>query len=241
MTNASKSDALTRTHIVGAATAEGVADLRCGGKTEVRQFYVCALRVGEDVVRLQVTVVDPVLVAVLDGVEDLDEDTLEELVVAGVDEALHHGVEEVAARAEVEDDVDEVVALVRPVDGDDVRVVLDDEMSGDFPLLVAPAAGLGIRLLHDFDGELLRCGVSGRWGWVTGFCDCDAVEDDAVRALPEHLCEEETAVVDGLAEKLGNPRSGVVGHSKGVWEGSVVEEGLAERAGRRSKDEVGVC
>ena len=96
--------------------------------------------------------VDAVLVAVLDGIEDLDEDVLEELVVAGVQAALNEGMEEVAARAVLQNDVEELLGLVIAVEAADVWVVGDLHMRTELALLELPELGVLGRLLHDLDG-----------------------------------------------------------------------------------------
>ena len=70
---------LTRTHIPGTPTAEGVTNLRACAETEVREFDLRSVVVAQNVVRLQIAMVNADTMAVLHSVEDLDEDTLQQL------------------------------------------------------------------------------------------------------------------------------------------------------------------
>ena len=190
---------LTRCHVVGTATAEGIADLGGSGETEVSQLDLGTVRVHQDVIRLQVAMVYTAVVAVLHGVEDLQEHALEERVVAGVGEAVHECVHEVAAGAQVEHDVDVGCALVNTVNGHDVRVVLDVHVHVDLALLVPSASGVRVRPFHDLHGKLLRLGV----GRGCRRSLIDGAVDDAVCALAELLDEAKSALVDGQTGKIG--------------------------------------
>ena len=76
----------------------------------------------EDVLRLQVAVVDPEVVARLDGIEDLEEDMLDKLVVLRIRVALDDRGEQIAAPAGIKDEVDVLLVLEGCVEGEDGRV-----------------------------------------------------------------------------------------------------------------------
>ena len=145
--------------------------------------------------------VDPALVAVLDGVEELQEDSLHHPIIEAVQATVQHRAEEVASRTVLEHDVHEVHVLVGFVELDDVGVVVDGEVRGDLASLEAPSSRLAAGLLEDLDGVLARLG-RGRGSRRT-VVDCSV--HDAVGALTEPLGEADSpsAEVEGPATEVG--------------------------------------
>lgn len=152
--------------------------------------------------------VDALLVAVFYSIEKLQEDALEEPAVTTIEATLDHRVEEIATRAEVEDDIDVLRALEEAVDGHDVRMIFDGHVGGNLPLLEMPAAGFWWCLLEDLDCILLGLRARG------GCCRCivDGAVDDTVGAFTKHLDEAETTVVYGFADEVGGIAERYTGH-----------------------------
>lgn len=141
---------------------------------------------------------DIVLVAVLEGVEDLQEDALDQLVLVVVQVTVDERIVKVASGAVLEHDVHEVLALVHLVELHDVRMVRDGLVRRDLALLEDPPVRPGVCLLEDLHGELARLAGLGLGGGGV-----DTAVDDAVGAFAELLNEADAAVTDGLAVEVG--------------------------------------
>ena len=79
--------------------------------------------------------VDTPVVAVLHGIQDLQEDTLGQVVLTNILAALGDVVEQVTLGAVVQHNVNAVRAVHDLQHGDDIRVVRGLVVESDFPLL----------------------------------------------------------------------------------------------------------
>lgn len=129
-------------HVEGAAAAEVPARLLGRREAKIGEDDLGTLGVAENVLGLEVAMVDSEAVAVLDGVDDLEEDVLDEGVVPEVPRLFRDLAEEVAVGAEGEDDVDAGRGLDDVVEGDDVGVGGGEGVEGDLPALEGPLAGV---------------------------------------------------------------------------------------------------
>lgn len=149
-----------------------------GGQAKVCQLDSLAPVGDEDVLGLQIPVVDPQLVAVLHGVQDLEEDLAGELILTHVLPPLGDVVEQVTLGAVLQHDVDAVRSVDDLEDRHHVAVARRQVVQPDLPGLEGhlPAVqrrAVGVELAEALDGVPdVGLGVGGR-------------VDDAVRAGPD--------------------------------------------------------
>lgn len=212
----------TRRHVEGAAAAKVGAHLVGGGQTKVGEEDPFAFLVAEDVLRLEVSVVDAKLVAEGDGVDDLEEDGANEVVVAEVARLVGDHAEEVAVGAEGEDDVDDAAGFDDAVEADDVGVGGGQGVEGDLSALKAALTGVEAGLVETLDGVVpspcVRGGRVGGDGSADAGGDIFGEVDHTVGAEAEDRHELKAVLVDGVAQKsLVLCCGGVVeGHSLGL-------------------------
>lgn len=108
--------------MINATSAELLANLIGSCETEVSDGNLDTSRERQNVLRLQIAVVDPKRVAVLDGIEQLKEDLLDEVVITEVSTAVEDLCEQVTIASVIHNDVGAVVILDNAVESDDVRV-----------------------------------------------------------------------------------------------------------------------
>ena len=195
---------LTRTHVGCRSTVELLDDGLVRRQAEVREEDLGAVVAHQDVFGLEVTMVYPEAVARLDSIDEGEERLAHERVVPHVRLPAYR-LEEIAARAEVHDEVEVVVVLVRVVDRDDVRVVGDEPVERDLPTGGSEFVLLPVRFACDLDraggGGAERGGVS-----VEGFVN------DAVGPRSQHASEAK-APIYGAARKVGHGSGGGGRHS----------------------------
>ena len=207
----------TWAHVVHAAGAELLAEPVCGREAKVGDGDAETAVEAEDVLWFKVAVVYAEGVAVFDGVEELEEDVLDEMVLAEVATVVEDLGEEVAVGGKVHDEVGVVVLLDDAVEGDDVGVGRGEAVEGDLAHVELALAGAGVDVRADeaLDGIVAGEGV-------------DGAVDDAVPADAEDLDELEGVVVDEGAQGWG--RGGV--RLLGGHTGPATREG--EQAGHLS-------
>lgn len=93
--------------------------IRCS-ESEIGDSELETVVEAEDILRLQVSVINAQRVAVLDGVEELEEDVLDEAIVSEVSSLVKDLREEVAIWAIVHDEVNEGTVLDDSMEGYDV-------------------------------------------------------------------------------------------------------------------------
>lgn len=130
--------------------------------------------------------VDAQAVAVVDGVEDLEEDAANEVVVAEVLLTLCDHAKEVAFLAEGQDHVDDGVLLDDVVQRDDVGMMRCQRVQRDLPALEGPLSLVESQLVQAFNriqrlmAQFWVC--RGRGTLCRGSEDVPGEVDDAVGA-----------------------------------------------------------
>lgn len=201
-----------------------------GGQAKVGQQDVRA-RVGhQDVLRLEIAVVDPQAVAVLDGIQDLEECALDQGIITHVSALLGDVGKQVTLGAVLQDHIGAVLVVDNLQHGDDIGVggggIVELDLAG-LELLLAAVQGLavGVGLAEGLDG------VPDAGGVVEGGVD-DTVGAGA----------QDAAQLEGLAEEDANAGLGRGDTAGGVGRGGVrrsiqlnILHGLGEGGRRRKK------
>jgi hypothetical protein len=158
-----------------------------GSKTKVGEedIDISAVRRHEDVLRLEVPVINATCVAILERVNDLDEDTLDEFILAKERGLLHDRVK--VAGTEIVD-VEDVKALLElTMEGEDVGVGRDTSME----LFLATVISLG-DLLHDALDGVVHAGMG-----------VDGVVDNAICPCTQDGLNPEGTIIDCLPHGRG--------------------------------------
>ena len=134
-------DGLTWAHVERATAAEVGAQLRPRRQTEVCKVDVLVVLGTQDILRLEVAVVDAFLVAVLDGINDLQERATNGLGVVDEGGAVDDRVEEITTLAQVHDEEGVELLLDDRVKRDDVGVAGECAVVHDFAMLLAREQG----------------------------------------------------------------------------------------------------
>lgn len=150
--------------------------------------------------------VDAQLMAVVDRIDDLEEDLADQLVVAEVPLSLSDHPEEVPLLTELQHDVDAVLLLDDIVQCHDVRVMARERVQRDLPSLERPLTLVEADLVETLDGVeglVTQRGVTPR-GWVRGRPrgDVPCEVDDAICAESEDGDEFEAVSVDEVADEV---------------------------------------
>jgi hypothetical protein len=95
-------------HVKGRATSVILGAVFTGGQSKVGELDGLSIVGDKDVLRLEVPVVDPQVMAVLDGIQDLKEHLLGEFVLTNILTTLCDVQEEIALRAVLENNIDAV-------------------------------------------------------------------------------------------------------------------------------------
>lgn len=139
-------------------------------QAEVSQLDSVTMVGDQDVLRLQVPMVDSELVAVIDGIEDLKEDLLGELVIADILSTLCDVEEQVTFRAELENDEYTIDIVYNLVHGHHIAVGRCQIVKTNLSLLVSNLAPLQRGSVCVVLAEALD-GVSNSSGDVEGRVD----------------------------------------------------------------------
>jgi len=176
----------TWAHVAGGSTGRWRHLVR-GRKTKVgdKNFNVSALRRYQYILWLQIPVIDPAGVAKVEGVDDLDEDALDQLVVSEEGELLDDRVE--IASTEVIDEEDVASRIDLTMEGKDVGVERNSLMKLCF-------AGYVVGLLDALDGI------------VCSRTCVDSAVDDPERTRAQYRLDSQCTVINHLAQKLGSRR-----------------------------------
>ncbi len=202
--NASYDKVLTRTHVGRGSTVELLDDRLVRRQPEVREVNLGAVVAHQDIFGLEIAMVYPEVVARLDSVDEGQERPPDQRVVADV-HLPAYWLEEVAALAEVHDEVEVVVVFVCIVNRDDVRVVGDEAVERDFPARGGKFVLLPICFACDLDRA---SGGSAGCGGVS----VDGFVNDAVSPRSQHPSEAK-APIYGAARKVWHGGGGGGRHS----------------------------
>ena len=118
--------------MVDATSAKLVAVLVGSSKTKVGDGDPETVIEAEDVLWLQISVVDTERVAVLDSVEQLQEDVLDEAIVPKIAAAMQDLGEEIVIRRIIHNDICVGALVHNAVEGDHARVCRGELVQGDF-------------------------------------------------------------------------------------------------------------
>lgn len=99
---------LTWAHVKGRATSVVLGAVFTGGQSKVGELDGLSIVGDKDVLRLEVPVEDPQVMAVLDGIQDLKEHLLGEFVLTNILTTLCDVQEEIALRAVLKNNIDAV-------------------------------------------------------------------------------------------------------------------------------------
>lgn len=156
-------------------------------KAKVRNEHIelSALRRNQDVLWLQIPMVHPARVAVLEGIDDLNEYALDQLVVSEECEVSDDGVE--IAGAEVVDEEGVFAGINLAMEGEDMWVGRYSSVERRFARLMVVRAGLPY--------VLDRIGRS-RFG-------VDGTIDNAESSRTQDFLDQERAVVNCLTQEPG--------------------------------------
>ena len=163
--------------------------------------------------------VDAETVAVLDRINDLQEDVLDEVVAAEVTRLFGDLAEEITVGTVGEDDVDAGRGLDYVMQGDYVRMGGSESVKCDLPSLEGALPAVEAGLVEALDGVLFP--ISG-----------NGLVYDAIGSEADDGDELEVAVVDPLAGKVR--LLGVVGHLDS-WSGARRSSSQCQKGRRRCR------
>lgn len=121
-------------------------------KAEVSELASHALVSDEDILWLQVSVVDSNRMAVLHGIQDLEEGPLDQILIANVLALLSDVREQVTFRAVLHYNVSAIRSIHDLDEGDYIRVSTRLVVELDFSLLELPLPGFKPDLVECLDG-----------------------------------------------------------------------------------------
>ena len=176
----------TWTHVTR-CSAPPLRNFARGSKTKVgdEDVDISAVRRYEDVRRLEIPVINATCVAMLERVDDLDEDTLDEFILAQESGLLHDRVKVTGTEIV---DVEDVKALLElTMEGEDVGVGRDASME----LFLATVISLG-DLLHDALNGVVYAAVS-----------VDGVVDNAICPCTQDRLNPEGTIIECLPHGRG--------------------------------------
>jgi len=133
---------LTRRHVECGTTAEVVGVAVSGRQSEIGELDFQSPAANQHILRLQIPVVDAQRMAVLDGIQELEENSSRQFIVANKVAALGDVGEEVTFRAVFHDDERAIRGLDDLHQGDDIGVCARLEVECDLPLLKALLSGV---------------------------------------------------------------------------------------------------
>jgi hypothetical protein len=127
--------ALTWTHVKGGAAAIVGREEVSGRKTKVSQLDIDATVSHKNVLRLQIPVVDPLGMAKLNGIQDLQENALGQKVVSHIMAAVGDAGEQIPLRAEFDDHIG-AVGIIQDLDQrNHIGMLAGMVVKPDLPLL----------------------------------------------------------------------------------------------------------
>lgn len=127
--------------MVHAASAEFIADLVRRSKAEIRDCDAKAAFEAENIFWLQISVVNSERVAVLDCIDELQEDIFDEVVLSKISAAVEDLCEQIVVRGIVHHDVGVISLLNDTMQGDYTRVGGGQLVQSDFADVDLPLTG----------------------------------------------------------------------------------------------------
>lgn len=222
----------TRTHIEGTATRVVRADGLIGSQTGVANPRHRAIFADEDIIRFEVSMVDPFVMARLHGVQDLDEDALDESVVLAEGLALHDHAVQIATRAVVQHEEDEPVIFDNVVESENAGMVRHNLVCDDLAALALPHESSTVSLGKDFDSIFLWGGLGRRPS--AAHLLVNSKIDDAVTTLaknPDQLQTTSVYYLTNEARRVGSARL----QSHGFQDDEVRYEGRVKQVRRKCR------
>jgi hypothetical protein len=141
---------LTRTQIKGASSTEVLRKCVLRSKSEIRKVHHRVVLVAEHVLWLDVPVSDPMTVAPVDSVQDLQISGLDQVVLHMKNAAFNDSGEKVASRAIIQGGIHELLVFVEASNGNDIRMLANKPLKRDLSSL--PSRFLS-PLAYTLDGE----------------------------------------------------------------------------------------
>ena len=126
---------LTRAQIKGASSTEILRKCVLRGKSEVCKIHHRVVLVTKHVLWLDVPVSDPMAVAPIDSVQDLQISGLDQVVPGVENAALNDSSEKVASRAIIQGGIHELLVVVEASNGDDIRMLANEPLKSDLSSL----------------------------------------------------------------------------------------------------------
>lgn len=143
---------LTWRHVKGTPAAKVICDVLFRGQAEIRQLHGPAAIGHQDILGLEVSMVDPHGMAMLDRVQDLEEGSFGQVVIPEVELLLRDTGKEVAFWAVLQDHKGAVGRIQDLDEGDDARMQTGFMMELDLPLLERAGPGIQANLGQGLDG-----------------------------------------------------------------------------------------
>lgn len=160
-------------------------------QTKVCDTYPLSIPRTEDVLRFEISVEDTHRVAILDRVDDLEEDRFDQHVVADIPLLLGDHPKQVALVTKVHNDKDVVALLDDLVQGHNVGVPRRELVKRDLSPLEVPLSRVETGPEKAFDGEVYR----------SRSMKVDGEVDHSIGSKTENRKELETTVVEGVTDE----------------------------------------
>ena len=132
----------TGRHVKSRATSKVRGDGISGGKSKVGKLDVVAMVGYQNVLGLQVAMVNPNVVAELNGIQNLEKGMLGQLVVADESAVFRDVGKQVTFRAELNHDKGTIRTLQYAEEGDDIAMLARLVVKGNLSSLEAPLPGV---------------------------------------------------------------------------------------------------
>ena len=164
--------------------------------SEAKVSKVCLRTIGTDkyIVRLHVPMVYAVVVARLDVVDNLEENALEESIFLMEDLPLYDRTVQIATRAIVQHEEDELVVFDDVVESNDAGMMRHVLMSGDLASLAFANQSRAVKFGKNLDSVLLWLRKERRENGVALLLDSKV--DNPVASLAKGPDQQETTSVD---------------------------------------------
>jgi len=141
---------LTRAQVKGASSTEVLRKCVLRSKSEIRKIHHRVVLAAKHVLRLDISVGDPVAMTPVDGVQDLQISGLNQVVLRVKNAALNDSGEKVASRAIIQGGIHELPVVVEASNGDDIWMLANELLKSDLSSL---PPGFLSPLAHALDSE----------------------------------------------------------------------------------------
>jgi 23S rRNA U2552 (ribose-2'-O)-methylase RlmE/FtsJ len=183
--------------VIHAAGPELLADCLSSGQPKIRDRKPKSRVKAKHILRLEVAVIDAQRMAVIDGVEQLEENMLDQVILAKITSLMQNLAKEIPIWTVIHDDEGAVLLFNDAMKCDDIRVGWCTFVKRDLLDMKASLAdAVPCRCVKKaFDGV-------GR-GIVGSRAKVDRAIDDSVTAITQDAYEFEGAIVDTSADSGG--------------------------------------